>query len=155
MFTLMTGVTGLGELQSETSDRDPCSSFVTESAWPTWGIPSLPTYVLVFILSDSIGSGDQLVSRWRFHFLGLPRPALGKRGATRMWWCFSSCARRVVVVDHAVVVGHGQATSRPIRSRSIVWGMSHRFRVRLICIKWKKEKISPRRSNFPDWRVPP
>ena len=32
MFTLMTGVTGLGELQSETSDQDPCSSFVMESA---------------------------------------------------------------------------------------------------------------------------
>ena len=41
-FTLTTGVTGLGELQSKTSDRDPCSSFVTESAWPTWGTPLLP-----------------------------------------------------------------------------------------------------------------
>ena len=33
VFTLTTGVTGLGELQSEISDRDPCSSFEMESAW--------------------------------------------------------------------------------------------------------------------------
>jgi len=48
MFTLTTGVTGLGELQSETSDWDPCSSFVMESAWPTWGVPLLLTHLLVF-----------------------------------------------------------------------------------------------------------
>ena len=30
MFTLATVVMGLGELQSETFDRDPCSSFITE-----------------------------------------------------------------------------------------------------------------------------
>ena len=48
MFTLAIGVTGLGELQSETSDRDPCLSFVTELAWPTWGVPSLPTCVGVY-----------------------------------------------------------------------------------------------------------
>ena len=47
---------GFEELQSKMFDRDPCSSFVMESAWPTWGIPSLPTCVSVFILSDSIGS---------------------------------------------------------------------------------------------------
>ena len=40
--TLMTRVTGFGELQSEMFDQDPCSSFVMESAWPTWGAPSLP-----------------------------------------------------------------------------------------------------------------
>ena len=68
MFTLMTRVTGLGELQSKTSDQDPCSSFMTESAWPTWGVPSLPTYVSGWILSDSIDSGVRLVSRPRFHF---------------------------------------------------------------------------------------
>ena len=45
--TLMTRVTGFGELLSEMSDRDPCSSFVTELAWPIWGIPSLPTYLSV------------------------------------------------------------------------------------------------------------
>ena len=44
-FTLTTGVMGLGELQSETSDRDPRSSFMTELAWLTWGVPSLPTCV--------------------------------------------------------------------------------------------------------------
>ena len=77
MFTLTTGVTGLRELQSKTFDRDPCSSFMTESAWPTWGVPSLPTCVFMFILSDSIGSGDRLVSRRRFHFLVSPGLAWG------------------------------------------------------------------------------
>jgi hypothetical protein len=34
MFTLTTGVTGLGDLQSEMSNQDLCSSFEVESAWP-------------------------------------------------------------------------------------------------------------------------
>ena len=41
--TLMTRVTGFGEFQLEMSDRDPCSSFMMESAWPTWSVPSFPT----------------------------------------------------------------------------------------------------------------
>ena len=56
-------------------------------------------------------------------------------------WRFGSCARRAVVVDHAVVVGHGQAMAHLIRSRSIEQGASHRFRACLICIKWKREKF--------------
>jgi len=36
-----------------------------------------------------------------------------------MQWRFGSYARRVVVVDHAVVVGHGQATFLLIRSHSV------------------------------------
>ena len=44
---------------------------------------------------------------------------------TRVRWRFDSCAHHVVVVDRAVVVGHGQATSRPIRSRSIEQGTSY------------------------------
>ena len=43
-----------------------------------------------------------------------------------MWWRFGSYARRVVVVDRAVVVGHGQATSLLIRSHSIGQSTSHR-----------------------------
>ena len=46
--TLMTGVMGFEELQSEMSDWDPCLSFVKESVWPTWGVPLLLTYCLVF-----------------------------------------------------------------------------------------------------------
>ena len=38
-FTLATGATELGELQSETSDWDPCLSLRMESAWPIWGVP--------------------------------------------------------------------------------------------------------------------
>ena len=34
---------GFEELQSEMFDWDPCSSFVTESAWPSWGVPLLLT----------------------------------------------------------------------------------------------------------------
>ena len=46
--TLMTRVTGFEELQSKMSDRDLCSSFMMESAWPTWGVPLLLTYLLEF-----------------------------------------------------------------------------------------------------------
>ena len=46
--TLMTRVMGFEELQSEMSDRDPCSSFVMESAWPTWGVPLLLTCLSAF-----------------------------------------------------------------------------------------------------------
>ena len=67
--TLMTRVTGFGELQSEMSDRDPCSSFVTESAWPIWGVPSLPTSLSVCFseLFDRLRKPDGL-SQWRSHF---------------------------------------------------------------------------------------
>ena len=68
---------------------------------------------------------------------GLPRPGLGKRETTRVRWRFGSCAHRVVVVDRAVVVGHSQATSRLIRSRSIEKDVSHQCWARLIYIKWK------------------
>ena len=125
MFTLTTGVMRLGELQSETSDRDPCSSFLMESAWPTWGVPLLPTYVSIWILSDSIDSGARWSLPVEISFWVFPRSGLGKWGATHVRWCFGSYARRVVVVDHAVVVGHGQATSRPIRNRSIEQGASY------------------------------
>ena len=41
--TLMTRVTGFEELLSDMSDRDSRSSFVIESAWPTWAsLCSLP-----------------------------------------------------------------------------------------------------------------
>ena len=60
--TLMTRVMGFGELQWETSDRDLCSSFVTESAWPTWGVPLLLTYPSVFFMSRLIGLRSPMVS---------------------------------------------------------------------------------------------
>ena len=77
--TLITRVAGFGEIQSEMSDRDPCSSFVIELARPTWGIPSLPTCVSVCLSEpfDRLGKPDGL-SRQRsrlgfFHVL--PRDA--------------------------------------------------------------------------------
>ena len=97
--TLMTQATGFEELQSKMSDRDPCSSFVTESAWPIWGIPLLLTCLSVSILSDSIDLGGPMVSPGRDLILDFSRSGLGKRGAARVWWRFGSCAR------HAVVVG--------------------------------------------------
>ena len=142
MFTLMTGVTGLREHQSEMYDQDPCSSFMMESAWPTWGVPLLPTYLSVCFSEpfDRLRKADGL-SWWRSRF-GFFKSRLGMRRAAYVWWRFGSYARHVVVVDHAVVVGHGQATSHPIRSRSIEQGASHRFRARLICIKWERERNS-------------
>ena len=59
-------------------------------------------------------------------FFGLPRPGLGKRGATRVRWRFGFRARRAVVVGRVVVVGPAQATSHPIRSHSVGQGTSHR-----------------------------
>ena len=44
----MTRVMGFEELLSDMSDQDPRSSFVMESALPTWGIPLLLTYLLTF-----------------------------------------------------------------------------------------------------------
>ena len=58
--------------------------------------------------------------------MGFSRPGLGKRGAARVRWCFGFRAQRPVVVGRAVVVGHAQATSRPIRSRSVGQRTSHR-----------------------------
>ena len=46
--TLMIQVTGFEELLSDMSDQDPRSSFMTELAWPTWGVPLLPTYLSAF-----------------------------------------------------------------------------------------------------------
>ena len=60
--TLMTRVTGFEELQSETFDRDPCSSFVMESAWPTWGVPLLLTCLSVCFLSRLIDLRSPTVS---------------------------------------------------------------------------------------------
>ena len=62
VFTLTTGVTGLGELQSETSDQDPCSSFETESAWPAWGALRFLPVSQVLILGESIDLGGRLIS---------------------------------------------------------------------------------------------
>ena len=59
-------------------------------------------------------------------FFGLRRTGLGRREAAHVRWHFGSCAHHVVVVDRAVVVGHGQTTSHLIRSYSIEQGASHR-----------------------------
>ena len=111
MFTLPTIVSRLGELQSKMSDRDPCSSFMMESAWPAWGVPLLPTCVLVWILSDSIDSGGRLVSRRRFCFRS---PLAWGSGE------LSACGdASVFVPSHAIVVGHTQATFCFVRRCSV------------------------------------
>ena len=94
MFTLTTGETGLGELQSKTSDRDPCSSFVMVSAWPTWGIPSVGLSAEIsFLVSLGLAWGS-----------GEP-PACGDAS--------------VFAPGRAIVVGHTQATFRLTRRRSV------------------------------------
>ena len=57
---------------------DPCSSFVTESAWPMWSVPLLHTCLSVSILSDSIDSGGPMVSPGGDLVLGFSRSGLGK-----------------------------------------------------------------------------
>ena len=80
--TLMTRVTGFEELQSKTSDQDPCSSFVTESAWPTWGVPLLLTCPSVcFPESFDQLLGSLMVSPGGDPIFGFfPSPAWGSRG---------------------------------------------------------------------------
>ena len=99
--TLMTRVTGFEELQSEMFDRDPRSSFVTELAWPTWGVPLLLTCLSAFAWAIRLDLGSPLVSPggdpvvWVF-----PSPAYeGGEPPTRGGALF-------LVPDHAVVVGH-------------------------------------------------
>ena len=46
--TLITQVMGFEELLSDMSGQNPRSSFVMESAWPTWGIPLLLTCLSTF-----------------------------------------------------------------------------------------------------------
>ena len=72
-----------------------------------------------------------------------------------MRWCFGSCARRVVVVDRAVVVGHGQAMSRLIRSRSIEQGASHRLGHVLSALNGKERDFLAPPFCLPDRRVLP
>ena len=99
--TLMTRVTGFEELQSEMPDRDPCSLFVTESAWPTWGVPSLPTYLSVCFpeLFDRL-LGNPMVSPGGDPVLGFSKSRLGIRRAACTWRRFGFHARRVIVVGH-------------------------------------------------------
>ena len=121
-----------------------------------WGVPLLLTYLLVSILSDWIDSGGPMISPGRDLILGFSRSGLGKQGAARVWWRFGSCARRVVVVGCEVVVGHAQATSRPIRSRSVGQGTSHRSgRISSVLNGKERENSSLCRSVFPDRRALP
>ena len=97
--TLMTRVTGSKELQSKMSDRDPCSSFMMELVWPTWGIPLLLTCRSVCLSEpfDRLKKPDDLSWR-RSHFGFFSKSRLGMRRAAYVRWRFGSCARRVVVV---------------------------------------------------------
>ena len=67
VFTLATGVTELGELQSETSDRDPCSSLGTELAWPNGvSLRFLPVPWRFPERFDRLGGSDGLVAEISF-----------------------------------------------------------------------------------------
>ena len=91
------------------------------------GVPLLLTYLLVCFSEpfDRLRKPDGL-SWWRSRFWVFSRSILGKWRAAHVRWRFGFRARHTDVVDHAVVVGHGQATSRLIRSHFIVLGMSCR-----------------------------
>ena len=77
--TLMTRLTGFEELQSEMSDWDPCSSFMTELACPTWGVPLLLTCPSVHLSEpfDRLKKPDGL-SRRRSCFLGFSQVPPGE-----------------------------------------------------------------------------
>ena len=151
----MTRVLGFEELQSEMSGRDPCSSFMTESAWPTWGVPLLLTCLSVFYPKpfDRLRKPDGL-SWVEIPWLGLSKSHLGRGRATCAWWCFGSRTRCVVVV------GHTHATSRLTRHHSIGQGASHQsgcIPLYPIRIEWGKGEgfSTPVISPFPDRRAFP
>ena len=130
------------------SDRDPRSSFVTESALPTWGVPcSLPVSQHLPEPSDRLRRPVSF-SLAEITLLGPLRSRLGRRRATCVQLHLVSCAR------HVVVVGHAQATSRLTRRCSVGQGVSHRSgRVPSypIRIEWgKAEGFSP-----PSFRLSP
>ena len=141
----MTRVTGSEELQLEMFDRDPCSSFMMESAWPAWGVPLLLTYLSVFFLSRSIDLGSPMVSPsgdpvvWVFPSLTWEGGEPPTRGGALF-----------LTPGHAVVAGHTQAMSHLTRRHSIRQGASHRSRCvpsYPIRIEWGKgEGFSP--SSF-------
>ena len=84
------------------SDRDPCSSFVTESAWPTWGIPLLLTYPSVcFPKSFDRLLGSPMVSPGGDPIFGFfPSPAWESGG-------LPACGGALFLVPgDVVVVGH-------------------------------------------------
>ena len=109
-ITLMTRVTGFEELQSEMSDRYPCSSFMMELAWPTWGIPSLPTCLLVCFSEpfDRLRKPDGLSKRRsRLGFFQVPpRDAESYPCVVVLWFLCLACGSGWC----AVVVGHAQAS---------------------------------------------
>ena len=94
--TLMTRVTGFEELQSEMSDRDLCSSFVTKSAWPTWGVPLLLTYPSVcFPKPFDRLLGSPMVSPGGDPIFGFfqvpPGEAEGRLHAVVLWFLCPAC----------------------------------------------------------------
>ena len=83
------------------------------------GCPFAPYLSLGVILSRSIDLGSPMVSPGGDPVLGFSMSRLGMRRAACVQWRFGSYARLAVVVGRAVVVGHAQATSHPIRSQSV------------------------------------
>ena len=132
---------GFRELQSEMSDRDPCSSFVMELAWPTWGVPLLLTCRSVSVLGDSIDSGGRLVSRQRFCFWS-PQVCPGEAGsrshAVALWFLCPACGSGWSCGSGGPCPGHVPSDQEPFRRAAHVSSV----RVRLICIKWKRERFS-------------
>ena len=122
----MTRVTWFGELQSKMSDRDPCSLFMMESAWPTWGIPLLLTCRSECLSEpfDRLRKPDGFSQRRSCFgfFQVLPGDAESRLCVVALWFLCLVCGSGW----HAVVVGHTQATSHLIKSRFVGQGTSHR-----------------------------
>ena len=146
---------GFGELQSEMSDQDPCSSFVTKSAWPTWGVPSLPTCLSVCFPEpfDRLRKPDGLSRRRsRFGFFQVPPGEVeGCLRVVALWFLCPSCGSGW----RAVVVGHTQAMSCLIRSHSVRQGTSHRSGCVSSALMGKREGFSLHHFIFPDHHALP
>ena len=130
-------------------DRNPCSSFVTESAWPTWGIPLLPTCPSVCFSEpfDRLRKPDGLSwQRSRFGFFQVPpREAESRLRAVVLWLLCPACGSGW----RAVVVGHAQAMSSLIRRRFIGQGASHRSGCVPSALNGKERVFRSAISSFP------
>ena len=100
MFTLTTGVAGLGELLVGNVRPGPVL-IVRDGVGMAYMGHSFASYLCLCVYPerfDRLGGSVGLPAE--ISFFGIPWPGLGRREAAHVQWRFGSCARRVVVMGH-------------------------------------------------------
>ena len=101
VFTLTTGVRGLGELSVRNIQPGPVLVVRDGVGMAYMGRPFAPYLSLGVFLSRSINLGSPMVSPGGDPVvLGFSKSCLGMRRAAYVRWRFGSHARRAVVVGH-------------------------------------------------------